>query len=115
MRKAIAAQAGGRGISLSVDAEEQHRFDMCLDIIGTIAGLPALDGWDGFGMAVQAYGKRERPVIAWANALDRVMNVRLVKGAYWDTEIKRDQVEGLENYSLFTRKAATDEIGRAHV
>src|SRR3546814_10983034 len=59
-------------------------------------------------MAVQAYGKRARPVIAWANALDRVMNVRLVKGAYWDTEIKRDQVEGLENYSLFTRKAATD-------
>src|SRR3546814_1308878 len=81
---------------------------MSLDIIGTIAGLPALDGWDGFGMAVQAYGKRARPVIAWANALDRVMNVRLVKGAYWDTEIKRDQVEGLENYSLFTRKAATD-------
>ncbi|RIA37649.1 L-proline dehydrogenase /delta-1-pyrroline-5-carboxylate dehydrogenase [Hephaestia caeni] len=108
MLEALAVQAAGRGIALTVDAEEQDRLDMSLDIIGAIAGLPALDGWDGFGMAVQAYGKRARPVIAWANALDRVMNVRLVKGAYWDTEIKRDQVEGLENYSLFTRKAATD-------
>ena len=81
---------------------------MSLDIIGTVAKLPALKGWDGFGMAVQAYGKRARPVIAWADALGRVMNVRLVKGAYWDTEIKRAQVEGLDNYPLFTRKAATD-------
>nr|WP_286207577.1 bifunctional proline dehydrogenase/L-glutamate gamma-semialdehyde dehydrogenase PutA [Hephaestia sp. MAHUQ-44] len=108
MLEALAVQAAARGIALTVDAEEQDRLDMSLDIIGAVAGLPALAGWDGFGMAVQAYGKRARPVIAWANALDRVMNVRLVKGAYWDSEIKRDQVEGLENYSLFTRKAATD-------
>ncbi|MBA4049290.1 MAG: delta-1-pyrroline-5-carboxylate dehydrogenase, partial [Sphingomonas sp.] len=73
-----------------------------------VAALPALKGWDGFGMAVQAYGKRARPVIAWANELGRVMNVRLVKGAYWDSEIKRTQVEGLSDYPLFTRKAATD-------
>jgi RHH-type proline utilization regulon transcriptional repressor/proline dehydrogenase/delta 1-pyrroline-5-carboxylate dehydrogenase len=59
-------------------------------------------------MAVQAYGKRARAVIAWANGLDRIMNVRLVKGAYWDSEIKRTQVEGLADYPLFTRKAATD-------
>jgi hypothetical protein len=67
---------------------------MSLDIIGGVAALPALKGWDGFGMAVQAYGKRARAVIAWANGLDRIMNVRLVKGAYWDSEIKRTQVEG---------------------
>ena len=108
MLEALSLQAAGHGIALTVDAEEQERLDMSLDIIGAVARLPALKGWDGFGMAVQAYGKRARPVIAWANALDRVMNVRLVKGAYWDSEIKKAQVEGLENYPLFTRKAATD-------
>jgi RHH-type proline utilization regulon transcriptional repressor/proline dehydrogenase/delta 1-pyrroline-5-carboxylate dehydrogenase len=108
MLEALAVQAADKGIALTVDAEEQDRLDMSLDIIRTVSKLPRLKGWDGFGMAVQAYGKRARPVIAWANALDRVMNVRLVKGAYWDTEIKKTQVEGLENYTLFTRKAATD-------
>ena len=108
MLEALAVQAAGKGIALTVDAEESERLDMSLDIIGTVAALPALKGWDGFGMAVQAYGKRARPVVAWANELDRVMNVRLVKGAYWDSEIKRTQVEGLEDYPLFTRKAATD-------
>ncbi|MGN6268941.1 MAG: L-glutamate gamma-semialdehyde dehydrogenase [Sphingomonas sp.] len=108
MLEALAVQAAGHGIALTVDAEEQERLDMSLDIIGAVARLPALKGWDGYGMAVQAYGKRARPVIAWANALGRVMNVRLVKGAYWDTEIKKTQVEGLDNYTLFTRKAATD-------
>ena len=81
---------------------------MSLDIIGAVAALPSLKDWDGFGMAVQAYGKRARPVVAWANELGRLMNVRLVKGAYWDSEIKRTQVEGLADYPLFTRKAATD-------
>ena len=108
MLEALAVQAAGRGIALTVDAEEQDRLEMSLDIIAAVAGLPSLKGWDGFGMAVQAYGKRARPVIAWADGLDRVMNVRLVKGAYWDTEIKLAQVEGLDNYPLFTRKAATD-------
>ncbi|WP_375392446.1 bifunctional proline dehydrogenase/L-glutamate gamma-semialdehyde dehydrogenase PutA, partial [uncultured Sphingomonas sp.] len=105
---ALAVQAAGRGIALTVDAEESERLEMSLDIIGAVAGLPALNGWDGFGMAVQAYGKRARPVIAWANGLGRLMNVRLVKGAYWDSEIKRTQIEGLSDYPLFTRKAATD-------
>ena len=108
MLEALAVQAASKGIALTVDAEESERLEMSLDIIGTVAALPSLKGWDGFGMAVQAYGKRARPVIEWANGLDRVMNVRLVKGAYWDSEIKRTQVEGLADYPLFTRKAATD-------
>ncbi|OYY89594.1 MAG: bifunctional proline dehydrogenase/L-glutamate gamma-semialdehyde dehydrogenase [Sphingomonas sp. 28-66-16] len=108
MLEALAVQAAGKGIALTVDAEESERLEMSLDIIGTVAALPALKGWDGLGMAVQAYGKRARPVIAWAGALGREMNVRLVKGAYWDSEIKRTQVEGLADYPLFTRKAATD-------
>ncbi|CAN5442445.1 bifunctional proline dehydrogenase/L-glutamate gamma-semialdehyde dehydrogenase PutA [soil metagenome] len=108
MLEALAVQAANKGIALTVDAEESERLEMSLDIIGAVASLPSLKGWDGFGMAVQAYGKRARPVVAWADALDRVMNVRLVKGAYWDSEIKRTQVEGLSDYPLFTRKAATD-------
>jgi RHH-type proline utilization regulon transcriptional repressor/proline dehydrogenase/delta 1-pyrroline-5-carboxylate dehydrogenase len=108
MLEALAVQAAGKGIALTVDAEESERLEMSLDIIGTVAALPSLKGWDGFGMAVQGYGKRARPVIDWANNLDRLMNVRLVKGAYWDSEIKRTQVEGLSDYPLFTRKAATD-------
>ncbi|RZL56606.1 MAG: bifunctional proline dehydrogenase/L-glutamate gamma-semialdehyde dehydrogenase PutA [Sphingomonas sp.] len=108
MLEALAVQAAAKGIALTVDAEESERLEMSLDIIGSVAALPSLKGWDGFGMAVQAYGKRARPVVAWANELGRVMNVRLVKGAYWDSEIKRTQVEGLADYPLFTRKAATD-------
>ena len=108
MLRQLAEQAAGQGIALTVDAEESERLEMSLDIIGAVAALPSLKGWDGFGMAVQAYGKRARPVVEWANGLGRLMNVRLVKGAYWDSEIKRTQVEGLSDYPLFTRKAATD-------
>ena len=108
MLEALAVQAAGKGIALTVDAEESERLEMSLNIIGTVAALPSLKGWDGFGMAVQSYGKRARLVVDWANNLDRLMNVRLVKGAYWDSEIKRTQVEGLSDYPLFTRKAATD-------
>ena len=108
MLEALAVQAAGKGIALTVDAEESERLEMSLDIIGAVAALPSLKGWDGFGMAVQSYGKRARVVVDWANNLDRLMNVRLVKGAYWDSEIKRTQVEGLSDYPLFTRKAATD-------
>ena len=108
MLRELAASAASAGIALTVDAEESERLEMSLDIIEAVARDPALKGWDGFGMAVQAYGKRCRAVVAWADGLDRVMNVRLVKGAYWDSEIKRTQVEGLSDYPLFTRKAATD-------
>ena len=110
--EALAIAAAKCGIGLTVDAEESERLEMSLDIIGEVARLPALRGWDGFGMAVQAYSKRAPAVIDWANALGaetrRRMAVRLVKGAYWDSEIKRTQEWGLSDYPLFTRKAATD-------
>ncbi|MBV9747665.1 MAG: L-glutamate gamma-semialdehyde dehydrogenase, partial [Acetobacteraceae bacterium] len=100
------------GIHLTVDAEESERLEMSLDIIERAIRQPRFRGWDGFGLAVQAYSKRARPVVAWANMLAGELgqrwNVRLVKGAYWDSEIKRTQVEGLSDYPLFTRKAATD-------
>ena len=112
MLVALAAKAAGYGIGLTVDAEETERLMMSLDIIEAAARAPALKGWDGFGMAAQAYGKRALAVVTWAQALGeatgRKLTVRLVKGAYWDSEIKRTQVEGLTDYPLFTRKAATD-------
>ncbi|HYG29799.1 MAG TPA: bifunctional proline dehydrogenase/L-glutamate gamma-semialdehyde dehydrogenase PutA [Allosphingosinicella sp.] len=110
--EALAALAKDSGIGFTVDAEESERLEMSLDIIEAVAGLPSLKGWDGLGMAVQAYGKRCRPILAWADALGRRTGrriaVRLVKGAYWDSEIKRTQEQGLSDYPLFTRKAATD-------
>jgi RHH-type proline utilization regulon transcriptional repressor/proline dehydrogenase/delta 1-pyrroline-5-carboxylate dehydrogenase len=110
--EALATLAKRYGIAFTIDAEESERLEMSLDIIETIAGLPGLQGWDGLGMAVQAYSKRCRPVLAWADALGaatgRRISVRLVKGAYWDSEVKRTQEQGLADYPLFTRKAATD-------
>ena len=110
--EALATLAAKLGIHFTIDAEETERLEMSLDIIEAVAGLPALKGWDGLGMAIQAYGKRARPTIAWADALGaqtgRRIAARLVKGAYWDTEIKRTQEQGLSDYPLFTRKAATD-------
>ncbi|MDP8994489.1 MAG: bifunctional proline dehydrogenase/L-glutamate gamma-semialdehyde dehydrogenase PutA, partial [Pseudomonadota bacterium] len=110
--EALAMLAKRFGIAFTIDAEESERLEMSLDIIEAVAGLPALRGWDGLGMAVQAYGKRCRPTLAWADALGaatgRRISVRLVKGAYWDSEIKRTQEQGLSDYPLFTRKAATD-------
>ena len=112
MLRQLALEAATSGIGLTVDAEESERLMMSLDIIEAIARRPELSGWDGFGMAVQGYGKRARPVIGWANQLGaetgRHLTVRLVKGAYWDSEIKRTQEQGLAGYPLFTRKAATD-------
>ncbi len=112
MLEGLAVQAANAGIALTVDAEESERLEMSLAIIENIATLPGLKGWDGFGMAVQAYGKRARSVIGWADDLGartgRRVAARLVKGAYWDSEIKRTQEAGLSDYPLFTRKAATD-------
>ncbi|WP_332687543.1 bifunctional proline dehydrogenase/L-glutamate gamma-semialdehyde dehydrogenase PutA, partial [Devosia sp.] len=97
---------------LSIDAEEADRLDLSLDIIAEVLATPELAGWDGFGVVVQAYGKRVLPLIDWldatAKSLGRRIMVRLVKGAYWDAEIKRAQVIGLDGYPVFTRKAATD-------
>ncbi|HYJ51852.1 MAG TPA: L-glutamate gamma-semialdehyde dehydrogenase, partial [Allosphingosinicella sp.] len=110
--EALAVLAAKYDIPFTIDAEETERLEMSLDIIAAVAGLPALKGWDGLGMAIQAYGKRARPTIAWADAIGaktgRRIAARLVKGAYWDTEIKRAQEQGLSDYPLFTRKAATD-------
>jgi RHH-type transcriptional regulator, proline utilization regulon repressor / proline dehydrogenase / delta 1-pyrroline-5-carboxylate dehydrogenase len=112
MARQLARQAAEAGTGLTIDAEESERLMMSLDIIEGVARDPRLKGWDGFGMAAQAYGKRAGAVVGWAQALAadtrRKMTVRLVKGAYWDSEIKRTQESGLADYPLFTRKAATD-------
>ena len=110
--RTLARKAASLGVGLAIDAEEADRLMMSLDIIEGIARDPSVSGWDNLGFAAQAYSKRARPLIAWAEAIGaatkRRLMVRLVKGAYWDSEIKRAQVEGLAGYPLFTRKAATD-------
>ena len=110
--RSLALLAQSAGIGLNVDAEEADRLDLSLDIVEAVLGEPALSGWDGFGVVVQAYGKRATHVIDWVGALasahGRRVMVRLVKGAYWDTEIKRAQTLGLAGFPVFTRKAATD-------
>src|SRR5208282_3996985 len=108
----LARMAKAREIQFTVDAEEADRLELSLDIIGAVLGDPSLRGWEGFGLAVQAYQKRALPLIAWiedaAVTLGRRLTVRLVKGAYWDTEVKRAQERGLADYPVFTRKAMTD-------
>jgi len=108
----LARQAKSYDLNFTVDAEEADRLELSLDLISAAFGDPSLAGWDGFGLAIQAYQKRARHVIDYvdglARSLDRRMMVRLVKGAYWDTEIKRAQERGLDGYPVFTRKAMTD-------
>ena len=108
----LAREARDLDLGFTIDAEEADRLELSLEVIGAVAADPSLAGWDGFGLAVQAYQKRAPAVIAWitdlAAALDRRFMVRLVKGAYWDTEIKRAQERGLAGYPVYTRKAATD-------
>lgn len=110
--RCLAVQAKAGDIGLTVDAEEADRLDLSLEIIEAVAADPALDGWNGFGLAVQAYQKRAFYVIDWLAALarktQRRLMVRLVKGAYWDYEIKDSQVKGLVGYPVFTRKVNTD-------
>ena len=107
---ALAARHARMG--LNIDAEEADRLDLSLDVIERVLADPELAGWNGFGVVVQAYGPRAAFVIDWlyalAQRLDRQIMVRLVKGAYWDTEIKRAQTLGLAGYPVFTRKANTD-------
>jgi RHH-type proline utilization regulon transcriptional repressor/proline dehydrogenase/delta 1-pyrroline-5-carboxylate dehydrogenase len=99
-------------IGLTVDAEESERLNISLDIIEVVFSDPDLNGWNGFGLAVQSYQKGAIFVIEWLRELTqkvgRKMMVRLVKGAYWDTEIKNTQKEGLEHFPVFTRKSSTD-------
>ena len=104
----LAIEAAERNIHLTVDAEEAERLELSLELFGHLARAPALDGWEGLGIAIQGYSKRAPAVIDWLDALQRPVMVRLVKGAYWDTEIKRAQVEGLAYYPVYTRKASTD-------
>src|SRR5689334_19226270 len=108
----LARKAKQHDLNFTVDAEEADRLELSLDVIGAVLRDASLSGWDGFGLAVQAYQKRAGDVIDWvreaAVALDRRLMVRLVKGAYWDTEVKRAQERGLADYPVFTRKAMTD-------
>ena len=110
--KALAALARSAGLGFNIDAEEADRLTLSLQVIEAVLSDPSLAGWDGFGVVVQAYGRRAGPVLDWLHALATRLNrrimVRLVKGAYWDSEVKRAQVLGLDNFPVFTRKAATD-------
>ncbi|MFN4173267.1 MAG: bifunctional proline dehydrogenase/L-glutamate gamma-semialdehyde dehydrogenase PutA [Pseudorhodobacter sp.] len=110
--RALAGLAKAAGLGFNIDAEEADRLALSLQVIEAVLSDPALKGWDGFGVVVQAYGRRAGAVIDWLHALatrlDRRIMVRLVKGAYWDTEVKRAQVLGLESFPVFTRKQATD-------
>ncbi len=104
--------AAQHDIALSIDAEEADRLELSLELFERIARAPTLAGWEGLGIVVQAYGKRALPCIAWVEELARQthrrINVRLVKGAYWDAEIKHAQELGLDDFPVFTVKANTD-------
>ena len=108
----LAQQAKAFGIGFTIDAEETDRLELSLDLIEATLTDPSLDGWNGYGLAVQAYQKRAPRVIDFladlARRSGRRIPVRLVKGAYWDAEVKRAQVEGQAAYPLFTRKQNTD-------
>ncbi|MDZ4069840.1 MAG: bifunctional proline dehydrogenase/L-glutamate gamma-semialdehyde dehydrogenase PutA [Tabrizicola sp.] len=110
--RALAGLARAAGLGFNIDAEEADRLALSLEVIEAVLSEPSLAGWDGFGVVVQAYGRRAGAVIDWLYALsqrlDRRIMVRLVKGAYWDAEVKRAQVLGLESFPVFTRKQATD-------
>src|SRR6266849_4309864 len=108
----LARAAKAHDLNLTIDAEEADRLELSLDIVGRALADPSLAEWSGFGLAVQAYQKRAPAVIDWAveaaRAHGRHLMVRLVKGAYWDTEVKRAQERGLADYPVFSRKAMTD-------
>ncbi|WP_417547849.1 bifunctional proline dehydrogenase/L-glutamate gamma-semialdehyde dehydrogenase PutA [Marinobacter segnicrescens] len=108
----LAKKAAAANMGFNIDAEEQDRLDLSLDVIEAILSDPELADWEGFGVVVQAFGKRASKTLDWlyalAEKLDRRIMVRLVKGAYWDAEIKRAQVMGLTDFPVFTRKACSD-------
>ena len=110
--RSLALLAKSANMGFNIDAEEADRLDLSLDAFEAILSDGALAGWDGFGVVVQAFGPRAAPMLDWlydlAARLDRRIMVRLVKGAYWDTEIKRAQVLGLDGFPVFTRKVNTD-------
>ncbi|WP_377274783.1 bifunctional proline dehydrogenase/L-glutamate gamma-semialdehyde dehydrogenase PutA [Rhizobium sp. R86522] len=108
----LAQMAKAHQLNFTVDAEEADRLELSLDVVAAVFADPSLSGWDGFGLAIQAYQKRAPQVIDYIDGLcqqyGRRMMVRLVKGAYWDTEVKRAQERGLDDYPVWTRKQATD-------
>ncbi|CAN5228044.1 trifunctional transcriptional regulator/proline dehydrogenase/L-glutamate gamma-semialdehyde dehydrogenase [soil metagenome] len=110
--KALAALAKRYGIGFNIDAEEADRLELSLDLLESLALDDDLAGWNGLGFVVQGYGKRCPFVIDWivdlARRAQRRIMVRLVKGAYWDAEIKRAQVDGLADFPVYTRKVHTD-------
>ena len=110
--RALAGLAKAAGLGLNIDAEEADRLELSLEVIEAVLSDASLKGWDGFGVVVQAYGRRSGAVIDWlhdlALRLDRKIMVRLVKGAYWDSEIKRAQTLGLTSFPVFTCKQGTD-------
>ncbi|MEM1076083.1 MAG: bifunctional proline dehydrogenase/L-glutamate gamma-semialdehyde dehydrogenase PutA [Pseudomonadota bacterium] len=110
--RALALLAKSAGMGLNIDAEEADRLAISMEVIEQVISEPALAGWDGFGIVVQAYSPRAGAAIdalyAMAERYDRRIMIRLVKGAYWDTEIKRAQVDGTDGFPVFTRKAETD-------
>jgi len=110
----LAAKASAADIHLTIDAEEADRLELQMDLLEALLADDSLfqNGWGGLGLAVQAYQKRALPLCEWvvdaARTHRRKLMVRLVKGAYWDTEVKAAQVAGLPDYPVFTRKVATD-------
>jgi RHH-type transcriptional regulator, proline utilization regulon repressor / proline dehydrogenase / delta 1-pyrroline-5-carboxylate dehydrogenase len=108
----LARLAKAQGIGFTIDAEEADRLEISLDVFAAVYGDPSLEGWEGCGLAVQAYQKRAPAVIDFivdlARRHGRRIPLRLVKGAYWDSEVKRAQVDGYEGYPVFTRKPNTD-------
>ena len=108
----LAQLAKSYGIGFTIDAEEADRLELSLDLIEATFSDASLAGWEGYGLAVQAYQKRTPYVIDFladlARRVGRRMPVRLVKGAYWDAEIKRAQIDGHPGYPVFTRKPNTD-------
>jgi RHH-type proline utilization regulon transcriptional repressor/proline dehydrogenase/delta 1-pyrroline-5-carboxylate dehydrogenase len=110
--KALAVLARQYDIGLNIDAEESDRLELSLDLLESLCFDPDLAGWNGVGFVVQAYGKRCPFVIDWlidlAQRSKRRLMIRLVKGAYWDSEIKRAQMEGMEDFPVYTRKVHTD-------
>ncbi|MEL7201833.1 MAG: bifunctional proline dehydrogenase/L-glutamate gamma-semialdehyde dehydrogenase PutA, partial [Pseudomonadota bacterium] len=110
--RTLALAAKDANMGFNIDAEESERLDLSLELIEMLMRDPALGDWEGFGVVVQAYQRRAPFVLEWlatlARETGRRIMVRLVKGAYWDGEIKRAQTLGLESYPVFTRKVMTD-------
>ncbi len=108
----LCEQAKNENLNITIDAEEADRLDLSLFLLEKVLSANSLRGWSGFGLAIQAYQKRAPFVIDWAVSIasryGQKIGVRLVKGAYWDSEIKKAQIDGLSGYPVFTRKSETD-------